>query len=319
MTTGLGNRDRQESSGRTRRNARLILRRTLTATGFTLVATSVGTWASVRRIGSLGPFVEAVAMSAASNRFVGSSVVVTGAASGMGRAIAVAFAAEGASVVLADINAAGLDETHELIRDGGGTSVVVPTDVSDAGAVVAMVRVAVERFGGLDAAVNAAAIEGEAVPIAELDDDLFDAIQRINVRGTYLCMKHEVLAMRATGKGGAIVNFASTSSYRPQHHQTAYTASKHAVLGLTKSAAIDCAEHGIRINAIAPSAIDTPMLRNAMGRRGRSDSDVIARLSLIGRFGSVDEIAKATLFLCSDEASFTIGHVLAVDGGYLAR
>ena len=258
-------------------------------------------------------------MSATLKRFEGSSVVVTGAASGMGRGIAVAFAREGASVVLGDVNIAGLNETRSLIEAIGATSIVAETDVSDANAVAAMVQIAVDQFGGLDAAVNAAAIEGESVSLAELDDDLFDAIQRVNVRGTYLCMKHEILAMQATGRGGAIVNFASTSSYRPQHNQTAYTASKHAVLGLTKSAAIDHAKHGIRINAIAPSAIDTPMLRNAMGRRGGSENDVIARLSLIGRFGRVDEIAKATLFLCSDEASFTMGHVLAVDGGYLAR
>ncbi len=237
----------------------------------------------------------------------------------MGRGIAVAFAAEGASVVLADVNTAGLDETASMIASAGGRSVVVPTDVSDADAVAAMVRVAVDQFGGLHAAVNAAAIEGEAAPIGDLDDDLFDAIQRINVRGTYLCMKHEVLAMLATGAGGAIVNFASTNSYRPQPNQTAYTASKHAVLGLTKAAAIDYAKHGIRINAIAPGTIDTPMLRNAMERRGGKEQDVIARLSLIGRFGVVDEIAKATLFLCSDDASFTMGHTLAVDGGYLAR
>ncbi len=247
-------------------------------------------------------------------------MLVTGAASGMGRGIAVAFAREGASVVLGDVNVAGLSETRSLIEAIGGTSVVVEADVSDAEAVAAMVHLAVDRFGGLDAAVNAAAIEGESVSLAELDDELFDAIQRINVRGTYLCMKHELLAMLATGRGGAIVNFASTSSYRPQQNQTAYTASKHAVVGLTKSAAIDYAKHGIRINAIAPSAIDTPMLRNAMARRpGGSEKDVISRLSLIGRFGVVEEIAKAALFLCSDDASFTMGHVLAVDGGYLAR
>lgn len=139
------------------------------------------------------------------------------------------------------------------------------------------------------------------------------------MRGTYLCMKHEILAMLSTGTGGAIVNIASTNSFRPQPNQTAYTASKHAVLGLTKAAAIDYAKHGIRINAIAPGSIDTPMLRNAIERRGGKEQDVISRLSLIGRFGVVDEIAKAALFLCSDDASFTIGHALAVDGGYLAR
>jgi NAD(P)-dependent dehydrogenase (short-subunit alcohol dehydrogenase family) len=237
----------------------------------------------------------------------------------MGRGIARSFAEEGASVVLADVNVAGLEETSGLISAAGGTGVVVPTDVADADAVSAMVRTAVDRFGGLHAAVNAAAIEGESVPLAELDDDLFDAIQHVNVRGVYLCMKHEIRAMLAAGQGGAIVNFASTNSFRPQHHQSAYTASKHAVLGLTRSAAIDYARYGIRINAISPGTIDTPMLRNAMARRGTSEPDVISRLSLIGRFGRVDEIAAATLWLCSDESSFTMGHTLAVDGGYLAR
>lgn len=246
-------------------------------------------------------------------------MIVTGAASGMGRAIACAFAGEGASVVLADVNAAGLEETSGLIGAAGGTGVVVPTDVSDGDAVAAMVRTAVERFGGLRAAVNAAGIEGESVPLAELDDDWFDTIQRVNVRGVYLCMKHEIRAMLASGSGGAIVNFASTSSFRPQHHQSAYTASKHAVLGLTRSAAIDYARHGVRINAIAPGSIDTPMLRNAMARRGRAERDVVPHLSLIGRFGHVEEIAAAALWLCSDESSFTMGHTLAVDAGYLAR
>ena len=125
--------------------------------------------------------------------------------------------------------------------------------------------------------------------------------------------------MLAGGRGGAIVNIASTNSFRPQPHQSAYTASKHGVLGMTRNAAVDYGAEGIRINAICPGAIDTPMLRAAMERRGRQPEEVAARLSLLGRFGQPDEIAQACLWLCSDESSFTTGHALAVDGGYLAR
>ena len=254
-----------------------------------------------------------------STRFNGKVALVTGAASGMGRAIAQAFAAEGASVLAADIAAAGLHETVALIAGAGGTAAASVTDVADASAVQAMVASALDRYGRLDCAVNAAAIEGESVPLADLDDDLFDRVMAINTRSVYLSMKHEITAMLSTGNGGAIVNIASTNSYRPQPHQSAYTASKFAVLGLTKAAAIDYAPLGIRINAICPGAIDTPMLRGAMERRGREERDVISRLSLVGRFGQVDEIAAAALWLCSAESSFTVGHALAVDGGYLAR
>ncbi len=260
--------------------------------------------------------------------FSGRVALVTGAASGMGRAIAIAFAEAGASVLCADIDATGGAETTAQISAAGHQATFVHTDVSDADQVIAMVTTAVNQYGHLDAAVNAAAIEGESVPLAELDDETFDRVQRVNVRSVYLCMKHEINAMLAAGKSGtinggaingSIVNFASTNSYRPQPHQSAYTASKFAVLGLTKSAAIDYAPKGIRINAIVPGAIDTPMLRNAMERRGREEGDVVNRLSLVNRFGTVDEIAKATLWLCSDDASFTMGHALAVDGGYLSR
>ena len=255
--------------------------------------------------------------------FAGDVALVTGSAGGMGRAIALAFAAAGAIVVTADIDAAGGEETERLARTAGGSVDFLPTDIADADAVEAMVASAVERHGGIRYAVNAAAIENETAPLHECSLETFDRMQTVNVRGVFLCMKYELAAMLANEQGhdgrGAIVNIASTNSFRPQRDQPAYTASKHAVIGLTRSAALDYAGRGIRINAICPGTIDTPMLRNAMERRGRDPQDVIDRLSLIGRFGTPDEIAAAALWLCSDAASFTLGHALAVDAGYLAR
>lgn len=208
----------------------------------------------------------------------------------------------------------------DLADDPGDLAVAhfTKADVSDADAIAAVVQTAVEGHGRLDCAVNAAAIEFEMVPLADCSDDDYDQMMRVNVRGVFLAMKHEIRAMMAAGNGGSIVNIASTNSYRPQHKQPAYTASKHAVAGLTKSAAIDYARHNIRVNAICPGAIDTPMLHNAMERRGRKADEVAGRLSYLGRFGAPDEIAKAALWLCSDAASFTTGHMLAVDGGMLA-
>ncbi len=252
-------------------------------------------------------------------RFDGQVAIVTGASGGMGRAVALAFAAAGASVVAADLTEDAGRETVEQIGQEGGRAVFVPTDVSDAAAVEALVARATGDFGRLDCAVNAAAIEGERGPLHEVDDEVFDRIIAVNLRSIFLCMKHEILAMLAGGRGGAIVNIASTNSFRPQPHQSAYTASKHGVLGMTRNAAVDYGAEGIRINAICPGAIDTPMLRAAMERRGRQPEEVAGRLSLLGRFGQPDEIAQACLWLCSDESSFTTGHALAVDGGYLAR
>jgi NAD(P)-dependent dehydrogenase (short-subunit alcohol dehydrogenase family) len=252
-------------------------------------------------------------------RFEGKVALVTGAASGMGRAIAVGFANEGASVVVADVNDPGGEETAAMITSAGGKGTYIHTDVSSADDVAAAVGRATGGFGRLDAAVNAAAIESETAALVDCDEALFDRIMAVNVKGMFLCVRAEIAAMLAAGNGGTIVNFASTNSYRPQPQQTAYTASKHAVIGITKTAAIEYGGHGIRVNAICPGAIDTPMLRGAMARRGRDERDVVNRLSLLGRFGAVAEIAEAALWLSCDESSFTVGHALAVDGGYLAR
>lgn len=254
--------------------------------------------------------------------FGGDVALVTGAAGGMGRAIALAFARAGATVVMGDVDEQGGRETERLVGEKGTPGAFVVTDVSDAPSVAALVDTAVSRFGGLRCAVNAAAIENETAPLHECDDQQFDRMQHVNVRGMFLSMKHEIAAMLANapreGERGAIVNIASTNSFRPQHDQPAYTASKHAVLGLTRSAAYDYSGKGIRINAICPGTIDTPMLRKAMERRGRNPDEVVARLSLVGRFGRPDEIAAAALWLCSEAASFTMGHALAVDAGMLA-
>lgn len=250
--------------------------------------------------------------------FDGRVAVVTGGSGGMGRAISLAFAAAGARVVVSDVADAGGAETVELIRADGGDATFVHADVSQDADVVAMVAAAVDGYGGLDFAVNAAAIEFEVDFLADLAVSDWDRMISVNLTSVFLCMKHEINAMLARG-GGAIVNIASTNSYRPQPHQSAYTASKFGVLGITKSAAIDYAPRGIRINAICPGAIDTPMLRGAMAKRGRDPQEVADRLSLVGRFGTPDEIAAAALWLCSGASAFTVGHALAVDGGYLSR
>ena len=170
----------------------------------------------------------------------------------------------------------------------------------------------------LDCAANVAAIETETTLLADCDEATFDRLVAVNLKSVFLCLKYEIRAMLERG-GGAIVNIASTNSFRPLPKQAVYTATKHGVVGLTKTAAIEYAAAGIRINAVAPGAIDTPMLRGAMAARGSAEQDVLARLSLTGRFGQPAEIAHAVLWLCSDESAFTMGHVLAVDGGYLAR
>jgi NAD(P)-dependent dehydrogenase (short-subunit alcohol dehydrogenase family) len=250
--------------------------------------------------------------------FEGKVALVTGAASGMGRATALAFAAAGARVVAADVAVDGGEETVALIGKNGGEAVFARTDVSSAVDVAAAVDIAVSRFGGLDCAANVAAIETETTLLADCEEDTFDRLVAVNLKSVFLCLKYEIGAMLRRG-GGAIVNIASTNSFRPLPKQAVYTATKHGVVGLTKTAAIEYAGAGIRVNAVAPGAIDTPMLRAAMDARGSKEADVVARLSLLDRFGSPEEIANAVLWLCSDQSSYTMGHVLAVDGGYLAR
>jgi NAD(P)-dependent dehydrogenase (short-subunit alcohol dehydrogenase family) len=248
------------------------------------------------------------------SRLEGRVCLVTGATGGMGAAIVGGLVAAGASVVATDRAA---DALATLAAPHGDAVAWMAADLANAGVAEQLVELATTTFGRLDAAVNAAGIENEVVPLHLTTDAAFDRLIDINVRAVFRCMRAEIAAMLAGGTGGSIVNIASTNSFRPQHDQPAYTASKHAVLGLTRSAALDYGTHGIRVNAICPGAIDTPMLRGAMERRGRDADEVARRLTRFGRFGTPEEIAAAAVWLCSDESSFTTGHALAVDGGML--
>jgi glucose 1-dehydrogenase len=230
----------------------------------------------------------------------------------MGKAITMKLAGAGARVIASDINYP--DDASRSEFDEAGVTFRA-ADVSDAAAVEDLVSFAVAHRDRLDCAVNAAAIEFETRPLADCPVEDFDRMIAVNLRSVFLCCKFEIAAMRTNG--GSIVNIASTNSFKPQAHQPAYTASKHGVLGLTRSAAIDHARDRVRVNCIAPGAIDTPMLRTATERWGSTPEDMARKLSAFRRFGQPDEIAEAALWLCSDASSFVTGHALTVDGGLL--
>jgi NAD(P)-dependent dehydrogenase (short-subunit alcohol dehydrogenase family) len=244
------------------------------------------------------------------NPLTGRVALVTGAGRGMGRATAAAFAAAGARVVVADIDeAAGRSAAAEV--DG----LFVRADVAEEEPVRAMVAACLDTYGRLDCAVNNAAVLPDYADIVDEDAELWDRVIRVNLRSVFLCLKHEARAMLA-GTGGSIVNIGSTRSLRPHHRAPAYTASKHGVIGLTKVASAQLAPRGIRVNAVCPGATLTPMMETAMAERGRTEAEQAAELTLIGRLGRPHEIAAASLWLCTDAASFVTGHALYADGGY---
>ena len=241
---------------------------------------------------------------------------VTGAAGGIGRAAALAFAQAGHAVAVIDRQVAAGRETAAMITEAAGDAIFIEADVTHATDVDAAVRATLERWGRLDCGFNNAGIEGAMGPLHTIDDDDFDRVMGVNVRGVWLCMKAQLRQMLEQG-GGVIVNTASVAGLLGAGAMPAYTASKHAVVGLTRAAAVAYSRHGIRVNAVCPGVIETDMAERA-GLTSRPDvQQALLRAHPIGRFGRPEEIAAAALWLCSDAASFVTGHAMAVDGGFV--
>jgi NAD(P)-dependent dehydrogenase (short-subunit alcohol dehydrogenase family) len=252
-------------------------------------------------------------------QFEGKTAIVTGAAGGIGRASAIAFAREGAGVVVADLNIEGCEETVGMITAAGGTAVAIKTDVSKSSDVQAMVKKAVDEFGGLHFAHNNAGIEGAVGMTADYDENEWDRVLTINLKSTFLCMKYEIPEM-IKADGGAIVNTASIAGLVGYMTMPAYSASKHGMLGLTKTAALEYATKGVRVNAICPGGVQTPMVDRMRATQKKEEFEALIRaMHPMGRIGQPEEIADVAVFLCSDKASFITGQALAADGGFVAQ
>ena len=252
--------------------------------------------------------------------FAGKVALVTGASSGLGEATAIKFAEEGAKVVIAARRVEQSVQVVERIKALGGEAHFVPADVSRSADAEAMVKAAVQKFGRLDCAVNNAGISGPRyTPVADVTEAQWDEVMNINVKGVWLCMKHEIPAMLASG-GGSIVNIASIYGLKPSDAGTAaYSTSKHAVIGLTTSAASDYGQMAIRVNAVAPGFTRSEMVNHE--RPGAADryKALLSRHSGMNRLGKAEETANAIVWLCSDQASYVNGAVLTVDGGGATR
>lgn len=252
-----------------------------------------------------------------SSLFEGKVALVTGAGSGMGLVTAQAFAAEGAAVMLADVNEAATRSAADQLLASGHKVISTRCDVADEAEVKAMVEQTVSTFGRLDAAFNNAGVQSLAIETADATGEEFDRVNGINLRGVWNCMKYELIQMRKQGSG-AIVNNSSIGGLIGIPGRAIHHASKHGVIGLTKSAALEYASMGIRINAVCPGTIETRMVAEMLAKEPDAMKDIL-RDQPIGRLGRAEEIAAPVLWLCSPGASFVIGHALAVDGGYTVR
>lgn len=247
----------------------------------------------------------------------GKVALVTGAGSGIGRATAILFSRRGAKVIVADIVPAGGSETVRMIQQEGGEAIFISADVSNAEQVRTMIDKAVKTYGRLDYAVNNAGMEAQPAPTADCAEADFDRTVAVNLRGTFLCMKYEIQQMLKQGKG-AIVNTSSMAGMVGVAGMPAYTAAKHGIIGLTRTAALEYARAGIRVNAVCPGATRTPMVAQIIAAMPEIGKDMEENHPL-GRIAEPPEIAEAIVWLCSDSASFVTGHALAVDGGLLAK
>lgn len=245
--------------------------------------------------------------------FAGKVALVTGASSGIGLATARAFAEAGANVVLSDVNAEGGEVVAQEIRSTGGEATFIQADVSQATDVAQLIATAVDRYGQLNYAHNNAGILGGVAQLADVSEEEFDRLISVNLKGVWLCLKEEILQMQRQGGGGAIVNTASIAGIRGSGWIPIYSASKHGVVGLTRSAAVAYAADGIRVNAICPGYVDTTMVTNTPILQARA-----AERTPMGRLATPDEIAAAVLWLCSDASSYVTGDAMVLDGGVTA-
>ena len=246
----------------------------------------------------------------------GKIALVTGAATGIGRATAIEFARNGAAVVVSDVNTAEGLKTANLIENEGGEATFVECDVSASADVEALISQVLKMHGRLDAAHNNAGVEGARVPLVDLTEDQWDEVMAVNLKGVWMCMKHEIPQMLEQG-GGAIVNTSSVAGLMGMKGSTAYATAKHGVIGLTKTAALEYADRGVRVNAVCPGAVRTPMTERLMGNDPERE-EMYMSIQPIGRFGTTAEIANMVVWLCLDAASLVTGTAIPIDGGVMA-